>query len=78
MQFHGPPAKRDFSRATSGEPYDRLCVAEATIKSWLSQRRSRCHRRTEFATSMSIFNPLQLEGAGTGSFWTVRVYSFED
>jgi hypothetical protein len=29
----------------------------------------------EAATSMSIFNPLQLEGAGTGSFWTVRVYT---
>ena len=26
------------------------------------------------ATSMSIFNPKRLEGAGTGSFWTVRVY----
>ena len=30
------------------------------------------------ATSMSIFNPLRLEGAGTGSFWTVRVYSAEE
>jgi hypothetical protein len=29
------------------------------------------------ATSMSIFNPLRLEGAGTGSFWTVRVYTTE-
>ena len=29
------------------------------------------------ATSMSIFNPLRLEGAGTGSFWTVRVYTAE-
>ena len=27
------------------------------------------------ATSMSIFNPLQLEGAGTGSFWTLRAYT---
>ena len=27
------------------------------------------------ATSMSIFNPKRLEGAGTGSFWTVRVYT---
>jgi hypothetical protein len=30
------------------------------------------------ATSMSIFNPLRLEGAGTGSFWTVRVYTAEE
>ena len=30
------------------------------------------------ATSMSIFNPLRLEGAGTGSFWTVRVYTAND
>jgi hypothetical protein len=30
------------------------------------------------ATSMSIFNPLQLEGAGTGSFWTLRAYTTED
>jgi hypothetical protein len=27
------------------------------------------------ATSMSIFNPLGLPGAGTGSFWTLRAYS---
>jgi hypothetical protein len=27
------------------------------------------------ATSMSIFNPLRLEGAGTGSFWTLRAYT---
>ena len=27
------------------------------------------------ATSVSIFNPQRLEGAGTGSFWTVRVYT---
>jgi hypothetical protein len=27
------------------------------------------------ATSTSIFNPARLEGAGTGSFWTVRVYT---
>jgi hypothetical protein len=30
------------------------------------------------ATSMSIFNPQQLQGAGTGSFWTLRVYTTED
>ena len=30
------------------------------------------------ATSMSIFNPLQLEGAGTGSFWTLRAYTAEE
>ncbi len=27
------------------------------------------------ATSMSIFNPLLLPGAGTGSFWTLRAYT---
>jgi hypothetical protein len=27
------------------------------------------------ATSLSIFNPLRLPGAGTGSFWTLRVYT---
>jgi hypothetical protein len=27
------------------------------------------------ATSLSIFNPLRLEGAGTGSFWTLRAYT---
>lgn len=27
------------------------------------------------ATSMSIFNPRGLAGAGTGSFWTLRVYT---
>jgi hypothetical protein len=27
------------------------------------------------ATSMSIFNPARLPGAGTGSFWTLRVYT---
>ena len=27
------------------------------------------------ATSMSIFNPLRLQGAGTGSFWTLRAYT---
>ena len=27
------------------------------------------------ATSMSIFNPTHVAGAGTGSFWTLRVYS---
>ena len=27
------------------------------------------------ATSMSIFNPLRLPGAGTGSFWTLRAYT---
>jgi hypothetical protein len=26
------------------------------------------------ATSLSIFNPAQAPGAGTGSFWTVRAY----
>jgi hypothetical protein len=30
------------------------------------------------ATSMSIFNPLRLQGAGTGSFWTLRAYTTED
>ena len=30
------------------------------------------------ATSMSIFNPLRLQGAGTGSFWTLRVYTTEN
>ncbi len=30
------------------------------------------------ATSMSIFNPLRLQGAGTGSFWTLRAYSTEN
>lgn len=30
------------------------------------------------ATSMSIFNPRGLEGAGTGSFWTLRVYTAAD
>jgi len=30
------------------------------------------------ATSMSIFNPLRLQGAGTGSFWTLRVYTAEN
>jgi len=30
------------------------------------------------ATSMSIFNPLRLPGAGTGSFWTLRAYSTEN
>jgi hypothetical protein len=30
------------------------------------------------ATSMSIFNPARLAGAGTGSFWTLRVYSPTD
>ena len=30
------------------------------------------------ATSMSIFNPLRLPGAGTGSFWTLRVYTTEN
>ncbi len=29
------------------------------------------------ATSMSIFNPLRLQG-GTGSFWTLRVYTTEN
>ena len=27
------------------------------------------------ATSMSIFNPARLPGAGTGSFWTLRAYT---
>ena len=27
------------------------------------------------ATSMSIFNPLRLPGAGTGSFWTLRIHT---
>jgi len=30
------------------------------------------------ATSMSIFNPLRLQGAGTGSFWTIRAYRTEN
>jgi hypothetical protein len=30
------------------------------------------------ATSMSIFNPLHLPGAGTGSFWTLRAYTTAD
>ena len=30
------------------------------------------------ATSMSIFNPLRLPGAGTGSFWTLRAYNTEN
>lgn len=30
------------------------------------------------ATSMSIFNPLRLQGAGTGSFWTLRAYRTEN
>jgi len=30
------------------------------------------------ATSMSIFNPLRLQGAGTGSFWTLRAYTTEN
>ena len=30
------------------------------------------------ATSMSIFNPLRLQGAGTGSFWTLRTYATEN
>jgi hypothetical protein len=30
------------------------------------------------ATSMSIFNPLGLAGAGTGSFWTLRAYTAMD
>jgi len=30
------------------------------------------------ATSMSIFNPLGLQGAGTGSFWTLRAYTTEN
>ena len=30
------------------------------------------------ATSMSIFNPLRLQGAGTGSFWTLRAYATEN
>lgn len=30
------------------------------------------------ATSMSIFNPLRLQGAGTGSFWTLRAYTTND
>jgi len=30
------------------------------------------------ATSMSIFNPLRLQGAGTGSFWTLRAYETEN
>jgi hypothetical protein len=30
------------------------------------------------ASSMSIFNPLRLPGAGTGSFWTLRVYTTEN
>ncbi len=30
------------------------------------------------ATSMSIFNPLRLQGAGTGSFWTLRAYTTTD
>lgn len=29
------------------------------------------------ATSLSIFNPAGKEGAGTGSFWTLRAY-FDD
>jgi len=27
---------------------------------------------------MSIFNPLRLQGAGTGSFWTLRAYEAEN
>jgi hypothetical protein len=27
------------------------------------------------ATSMSVFNPLQLQGFSTGSFWTLRLYT---
>jgi len=30
------------------------------------------------ATSMSIFNPRRLQGAGTGSFWTLRAYTTTD
>ena len=30
------------------------------------------------AASMSIFNPLRLQGAGTGSFWTLRAYTTEN
>ena len=30
------------------------------------------------ATSMSIFNPHRLPGAGTGSFWTLRAYTTTD
>ena len=30
------------------------------------------------ATSMSIFNPLRLQGAGTGSFWTLRAYTTQN
>jgi hypothetical protein len=30
------------------------------------------------ATSMSIFNPARLPGAGTGSFWTLRAYTATD
>lgn len=30
------------------------------------------------ATSMSIFNPLGLPGAGTGSFWTLRAYTTQN
>lgn len=30
------------------------------------------------ATSLSIFNPAQTPGAGTGSFWTLRAYFDDD